>query len=129
VSQGGGADRVGDRPRVLACAAGVGGRKPEAELESALVRLIQSGLLSRQGVPPQASYLLKSRLMPISGFSRRAEILCHETASRLKHAPRTRQFYGRNLGTIAGLDPALLSGFRGSVDVRRSSPGAKDRRV
>jgi predicted ATPase len=36
-------------------------RKPEAELNSALDRLIQSGLLFRQGAPPHASYLFKPR--------------------------------------------------------------------
>ena len=38
-------------------------RKPEAELNSALDRLIQSGLLFRQGVPPHASYLFKHALV------------------------------------------------------------------
>src|SRR5208282_5256514 len=38
-------------------------RKPEAELNSAVDRLIEAGLLSRQGVPPQASYLFKHALV------------------------------------------------------------------
>jgi predicted ATPase len=38
-------------------------RKPEAELGSALDRLIQSGLLFRQGVPPHATYLFKHALV------------------------------------------------------------------
>jgi predicted ATPase len=38
-------------------------RKPEAELGSALDRLVQAGLLSRQGVPSQASYLFKHALV------------------------------------------------------------------
>ena len=33
--------------------------KPEAELRSALDRLMAAGLLFRQGVPPHASYLFK----------------------------------------------------------------------
>jgi predicted ATPase len=33
--------------------------KPEAELASALDRLLAAGLLFRQGVPPHASYLFK----------------------------------------------------------------------
>src|SRR6202041_1024302 len=32
-------------------------RKPEAELGSALDRLVAAGLLFRQGLPPQAAYL------------------------------------------------------------------------
>ena len=38
-------------------------RKPEAELESALDRLIAAGLLFRQGVPPHATYLFKHALV------------------------------------------------------------------
>src|SRR5215471_11275810 len=38
-------------------------RKPEAELESALDRLVQAGLLSRRGEPPLASYLFKHALV------------------------------------------------------------------
>ena len=38
-------------------------RKPEAELESALNRLIEAGLLFRQGVPPHATYLFKHALV------------------------------------------------------------------
>src|SRR5204863_3186916 len=43
-------------------------RKPEAELGSALDRLVQSGLLSRQGVPPQASYLFKHALVQDAAY-------------------------------------------------------------
>jgi class 3 adenylate cyclase len=38
-------------------------RKPEAELGSALDRLIAAGLLFRQGVPPNATYLFKHALV------------------------------------------------------------------
>jgi predicted ATPase len=38
-------------------------RKPEADLASALDRLIVAGLLFRQGVPPHASYLFKHALV------------------------------------------------------------------
>ena len=37
-------------------------RKPEAELASALDRLVAAGLLFRQGVPPHATYLFKHAL-------------------------------------------------------------------
>src|ERR1700726_3372645 len=37
--------------------------KPEAELGSALDRLVQASLLFRQGVPPQATYLFKHALV------------------------------------------------------------------
>jgi hypothetical protein len=37
--------------------------KPGSELGSALDRLIQTGLLFRQGVPPHATYLFKHALV------------------------------------------------------------------
>jgi class 3 adenylate cyclase len=42
--------------------------KTEAELRSALDRLIQAGLLFRQGVPPQASYLFKHALVQDAAY-------------------------------------------------------------
>src|SRR6202043_2593991 len=43
-------------------------RKPEAELGSALDRLVQAGLLFRQGVPPHASYLFKHALVQDAAY-------------------------------------------------------------
>jgi predicted ATPase len=43
-------------------------RKPEAELASALERLITAGLLFRQGVPPQANYLFKHALVQDAAY-------------------------------------------------------------
>jgi class 3 adenylate cyclase/predicted ATPase len=43
-------------------------RKPEAELVSALDRLIASGLLFRQGVPPHATYLFKHALVQDAAY-------------------------------------------------------------
>ena len=43
-------------------------RKPAAELGLALDRLVQAGLLSRQGVPPQASYLFKHALVQDAAY-------------------------------------------------------------
>jgi class 3 adenylate cyclase/predicted ATPase len=43
-------------------------RKSEAELGSALDRLVQAGLLSRQGVPPHASYLFKHALVQDAAY-------------------------------------------------------------
>jgi class 3 adenylate cyclase/predicted ATPase len=42
--------------------------KPDAELGSALDRLIQSGLLFRQGVPPNATYLFKHALVQDAAY-------------------------------------------------------------
>ena len=41
---------------------------PEAELTPALDRLVQSGLLFRQGIPPQASYLFKHALVQDTAY-------------------------------------------------------------
>jgi class 3 adenylate cyclase/predicted ATPase len=43
-------------------------QKPEAELNSALDRLIQSGLLFRQGLPPHATYLFKHALVQDAAY-------------------------------------------------------------
>ena len=43
-------------------------RKPEAELHSALDRLIVAGLLFRQGVPPYATYLFKHALVQDAAY-------------------------------------------------------------
>ncbi len=43
-------------------------RKSDADLESALDRLVQAGLLSRQGVPPQANYLFKHALVQVAAY-------------------------------------------------------------
>jgi class 3 adenylate cyclase/predicted ATPase len=43
-------------------------RKPEAELESALDRLIAAGLLFGQGVPPHATYLFKHALVQDAAY-------------------------------------------------------------
>jgi hypothetical protein len=42
--------------------------KPEAELAAALDRLMQSGLLSRQGLPPHANYLFKHALIQDAAY-------------------------------------------------------------
>jgi class 3 adenylate cyclase/predicted ATPase len=43
-------------------------RKPEAELGSALDRLIAAGLLFRQGIPPHATYLFKHALVQDAAY-------------------------------------------------------------
>jgi len=43
-------------------------RKPDAELGSVLDRLIDAGLLFRQGVPPHASYLFKHALVQDAAY-------------------------------------------------------------
>ncbi|HWX25862.1 MAG TPA: hypothetical protein VNZ53_00280, partial [Steroidobacteraceae bacterium] len=43
-------------------------RKSEVDLGSALERLVHAGLLSRQGMPPQASYLFKHALVQDAAY-------------------------------------------------------------
>src|SRR6202008_2545822 len=43
-------------------------RKPKGELQSALDRLVQAGLLFRQGVPPHASYVFKHALVQDAAY-------------------------------------------------------------
>ncbi len=72
-------DRLGAAKEVAQIAAAIGRefshallaavvRKPEAELNSALDRLIQAGLLFRQGVPPHATYLFKHALVQDAAY-------------------------------------------------------------
>ena len=72
-------DRLGSAKEVAQIGAAIGrefshallaavARKPEAELNSALDRLIAAGLLFRQGVPPHASYLFKHALVQDAAY-------------------------------------------------------------
>ena len=72
-------DRLGPAKEVAQIGAAVGRefshallravvRRPEAELRSALDRLITAGLLFRQGVPPQATYLFKHALVQDAAY-------------------------------------------------------------
>ena len=72
-------DRLGPSKDVAQVAAGIGRefsyallaavmRKPQAELGSALDRLIAAGLLFRQGVPPRATYLFKHALVQDAAY-------------------------------------------------------------
>jgi predicted ATPase len=72
-------DRLGPAKEVAQIGAAIGrefshallaavARKPEAELGSALNRLIEAGLLSRQGMPPHATYLFKHALVQDAAY-------------------------------------------------------------
>jgi class 3 adenylate cyclase/predicted ATPase len=72
-------DRLGQAKEVAQIGAAIGRefshpllagvvRKPEAELGSALDRVIAAGLLSRQGVPPHATYLFKHALVQDAAY-------------------------------------------------------------
>jgi class 3 adenylate cyclase/predicted ATPase len=44
-------------------------RSPEAELSAAMERLVNTGLVSRQGVPPQVTYLFKHTLVQDTAYA------------------------------------------------------------
>jgi len=77
--------------------------KPEAELESALDRLIAAGLLFRQGVPPYASYLFKHALVQDAAYG----TLLREPRRAL-HA-RIAEILARQFAEIAENQPELLA--------------------
>ena len=77
--------------------------KPQAELGSALDRLVQSGLLFRQGVPPHASYLFKHALVQDTAYGS----LLREPRRAL-HA-RIADVLERQFADIAESQPELLA--------------------
>ena len=106
-------------------------RKPEAELGSALDRLVQAGLLSRQGVPPQASYLFKHALVQDAAYgtllreprrtlhARIAETLEKEFAEIVESQPELLAHHCTEAGLIE--KAAGLWGKAGQQSVARSA--------
>jgi class 3 adenylate cyclase/predicted ATPase len=78
-------------------------RKPVAELGSALDRLIEAGLLFRQGVPPHANYLFKHALIQDAAYN----TLLREPRRAL-HA-RIAETLERQFTEIAENQPELLA--------------------
>jgi predicted ATPase len=76
--------------------------KPEAELASALDRLVAAGLLFRQGVPPHATYLFKHALVQDAAYG----TLLREPRRAL-HA-RIAEILEIQFGEIAERQPELL---------------------
>ena len=78
-------------------------RKPDADLQSALDRLISAGLLFSQGVPPQASYLFKHALVQDAAYG----TLLREPRRAL-HA-RIAEILERQFADVAESQPELLA--------------------
>jgi class 3 adenylate cyclase/predicted ATPase len=98
-------DRLGPAKEVTQIGAAIGrefshalisavARKPEAELGSALNRLIQAGLVFRQGQPPHAMYLFKHALVQDAAYG------------TLLREPR-RALHGRIAETLEGQFPEI----------------------
>jgi len=65
-------------------------RKPDAELGSALARLMEAGLLFRQGVPPHATYLFKHALVQDAAYGTLLRQPRRALHARIAHALETR---------------------------------------
>ena len=78
-------------------------RRPEAELQSALDRLTEAGLLFRQGIPPDATYLFKHALVQDAAYG----TLLRE-AKRALHA-RIAETLESQFAEIAESQPELLA--------------------
>jgi class 3 adenylate cyclase/predicted ATPase len=107
-------DRLGPAKEVAQIAAAIGRefphallaavlRRPEAEVASALDRLVRAGLLFRQGVPPHATYLFKHALVQDAAYG----TLLRERRWAL-HA-RIAETLERDFAEIAETQPELLA--------------------
>jgi class 3 adenylate cyclase/predicted ATPase len=107
-------DRLGPAKEVAQIGAAIGrdfayalltaaANKPEAELNAALDRLVQSGLLFRQGVPPHATYLFKHALVQDTAYG----TLLREPRRAL-HA-RIAETLESQFTEIAQIQPELLA--------------------
>jgi class 3 adenylate cyclase/predicted ATPase len=107
-------DRLGSAKEVAQIGAAIGrefshallasvARKPDTELASTLDRLIQAGLLFRQGVPPHASYLFKHALVQEAAYS----TLLRETKRKL-HTRIAESLEGQ-FAEIAEAQPELVA--------------------
>jgi class 3 adenylate cyclase/predicted ATPase len=135
-------DRLGPAKEVAQIASAIGrefshallasvARKPEAELGSALDRLVQAGLLFRHGVPPHASYLFKHALVQDAAYgtllrearralhARIAETLESEFAETAESRPEILAHHCTNAGLIE--KAASLWGKAGQQSLMRSA--------
>ena len=90
-------------------------RKPEAELDSDLDRLIAAGLLFRQGTPPHASYLFKHALVQDAAYS----TMLREPR-RVLHA-RIAEILESQFAEIAESQPELLARHYTKADLIEKS--------
>ena len=63
--------------------------KPEVDLRSALDRLIDAGLLFRQGVPPHATYLFKPALVQDAAYGTLLREPRRALRARIAETPRS----------------------------------------
>ena len=106
-------------------------RKPHAELGAALDRLVDAGLLFRQGVPPQATYLFKHALVQDAAYgsllreprralhARIAEVLGGQFAEIAENRPELLAHHCTEAGLIE--NAASLWGKAGQRSLERSA--------
>jgi predicted ATPase len=106
-------------------------RKPEAELSAALDRLVDAGLLFRQGEPPHANYLFKHALVQDAAYgtllreprralhARIAETLETQFAETAENQPELLARHSTEAGLIE--KAALLWGKAGQRSLDRSA--------
>ncbi len=135
-------DRLGNAKEMAQIGAAIGrefshtllaavARKPEVELSAALERLIGAGLLSRQGVPPHATYLFKHALVQDAAYgtllreprralhARIAEILESQFAEIAENQPELLARHCTEAGLIE--KAAVLWGKAGQQSLERSA--------
>jgi predicted ATPase len=135
-------DRLGPAKEVAQIGAAIGrefshallaavARNQDAELKSALDRLIESGLLFRQGVPPHATYLFKHALVQDAAYgtllreprraihARIAETLEVQFADIAENQPELLARHCTEAGLIE--KAALLWGKAGQRSIERSA--------
>src|SRR6476659_2072633 len=119
-------DRLGSAKEVAQVGAAIGRefphmllaalvRKPEAELDADLDRLVAAGLLSRHGTPPYASYLFKHALVQDAAYS----TMLREPRRGL-HA-RIAEILESQFAEIAESQPELLARHYTKADVIEKS--------
>jgi predicted ATPase len=135
-------DRLGPAKEVAQIGAAIGrefshallaavARKPAAELQSAVARLIEAGLLFRQGGPPHATYLFKHALVQDAAYgtllreprralhARIAETLEHQFADLTENQPELLARHCTEAGLIG--KAADLWGKAGQRSLERSA--------
>src|SRR6202044_2416490 len=92
-------------------------QKPQAEVRSALDRLIAAGLLFRQGAPPHATYLFKHALVQDAAYG----TLLREPRRAL-HA-RIAETIESQFAEIAESRPELLARHYTEAGLIKTAPG------
>jgi tetratricopeptide (TPR) repeat protein len=121
-------DRLGRGKEVAQIAAAIGrefshaliaavARKPDAELNAALERLVQAGLLTRQGMPPHASYLFKHALVQDAAYG----MLLREPRRAL-HG-RIAEVLEADFADVAEAEPEILAHHFSRADL--AAPAAR----